>query len=165
MNIAIRTPKPIARRRRRSQVRQAAPKALLFVAGAAVAAFGAWFDKRRRRMARDRAASAVRHGADAAARKADHASGVAKGAAHSVRPQPDRDYDDTTLARKVETEIFRPADAPKGSVNVSVHQGVVELRGTVPRDDQATQLVSAAEKVAGVKEVRSLLQTAGGGGR
>ena len=38
-----------------------------------------------------------------------------------------------TLARKVESEIFRAADAPKGAVSVNAENGVVFLRGEVDK--------------------------------
>src|SRR3954464_9929170 len=37
--------------------------------------------------------------------------------------------DDTTLARKVETEIFRDDSVPKGDTNINSEFGVVFLRG------------------------------------
>src|SRR5213592_43789 len=48
--------------------------------------------------------------------------------------------DDATLKAKVETELFRPADAPKGSVSVSVANGVVQLRGTAKTPEQIRSL-------------------------
>lgn len=70
-------------------------------------------------------------------------------------------YDDVTLARKVESEIFRDAGAPKGSVDVNAENGVVFLRGQVDREDQIETLASAARSVDGVKAVESLLHTPG----
>ena len=85
------------------------------------------------------------------------AAGKAKGAVTSVKS---KDYDDVTLARKVESEIFRPADVPKGSISVNVNDGVVELRGEIPDQKQIDELGESAKKVDGVKDVRNLLQTA-----
>jgi osmotically-inducible protein OsmY len=84
------------------------------------------------------------------------AAGKAKGAVASVKP---KEYDDVTLARKVETEIFRPANVPKGSISVNVNDGVVELRGEIPDQQQIDELGTAARKVDGVKDVRNLLHT------
>ena len=84
------------------------------------------------------------------------AAGKAKGAVSSVGT---KDYDDVTLARKVESELFRPADAPKGSVSVNVNDGVVELRGELPNQAQIDELGSNAKKIDGVKDVRNLLHT------
>lgn len=75
--------------------------------------------------------------------------------------RPDRQYDEVTLARKVETEIFRPAGAPKGTVDVNVHEDVVELRGVVARAELIRELEDAAAAVEGVGRVENLLHTPG----
>jgi len=89
-------------------------------------------------------------------------AGRAQGAVQSVGGG--KDYDDVTLARKVETELFRPADAPKGAISVNVNDGVVELRGELPDQEQIDELGKTARKVSGVKDVRNLLHTATNGG-
>src|SRR5829696_21642 len=86
------------------------------------------------------------------------AAGKAKGAVASVKSN---DYDDVTLARKVESELFRPADVPKGSISVNVNDGVVELRGELTDQKQIDELGDNAKKIDGVKDVRNLLHTAG----
>jgi len=70
-----------------------------------------------------------------------------------AKPQPD----DVTLARKVETEIFRDADVPKGKINVNAENGKVVLRGEVESPEMIEDLVSKARKVQGVQDVESLL--------
>ncbi len=69
--------------------------------------------------------------------------------------------DDATLAAKVETEIFRPADAPKGAVNVDVANGVVFLRGQLEDQTWIDKLGFDAAKVDGVKGVENLLHKPG----
>ena len=71
------------------------------------------------------------------------------------KPQPD----DVTLARKVETEIFRDADVPKGKINVNAENGKVVLRGEVDSAELIDDLVEKARSVQGVQEVESLLHT------
>src|SRR4051812_10861234 len=93
----------------------------------------------RRNQLRDQAVSKARSGASSAASTATHAAAKAKGAAATAAPSVPGshkidDVDDVTLARKVESEIFRDADAPKGQVSVDVQAGVVYLRGTVADD-------------------------------
>jgi hypothetical protein len=63
-----------------------------------------------------------------------------------------RDYDDVTLARRVESAIFRPAElhALKGSVSVNVSDDVVELRGQVPSPEMIEAFGRAAEAVRGL---------------
>ena len=87
--------------------------------------------------------------------------GRAKGAVSSVGRG--RDYDDVTLARKVESELFRPADVPKGSISVNVNDGVVELRGELADQEQIDELGTSAKKIDGVKDVRNLLSTSNSG--
>src|SRR4051795_10481158 len=89
------------------------------------------------------------------------AVGKVKGAASSVTGGTN--YDDATLAHKVETELFRPADAPKGQVSVNVNDGVVELRGELPDQQQIDELGANAKKVDGVRDVRNLLHTGSNG--
>ncbi|MDQ3609204.1 MAG: BON domain-containing protein [Actinomycetota bacterium] len=67
------------------------------------------------------------------------------------------DMDDVTLAHKVETELFRGADAPKGSVNVNVVDGVVQLRGQVKRPADVKALEARARAVPEVRDVDNLL--------
>jgi hypothetical protein len=90
------------------------------------------------------------------------AAGKVKGAASSATGTPD--YDDVTLARKVESEIFRPADVPKGAISVNVNDGVVELRGEIEDQKQIEALGASARNVDGVKDVRNLLHTASSNG-
>jgi len=69
--------------------------------------------------------------------------------------------DDVTLARKVESEIFRDADVPKGAVDVNAEHGKVVLRGEVDSTELIEELVDKARGVQGVEEVESLLHTPG----
>jgi len=84
-----------------------------------------------------------------------------RGKAKSTFASSPASYDDVTLARKVESEIFRDADAPKGDVLVNAEQGVVFLRGQVKNPDQIKELEKAAQSVDGVKGVETLLHTPG----
>jgi osmotically-inducible protein OsmY len=114
-------------------------------AGAAGLAAGYFLDpdagKRRRHGARDRALGMIRREADRTRSEAG--------------PAPN----DQALADRVKSEIFQPEDAPKGSVNVNVENGVVYLRGEVKRPDQIRKLVEQAGEVDGVAAVESLLHT------
>lgn len=151
-------------RARRRRSRQGISGFILFGAGAATAWLATYLDKRRQRIARDRVAAAGRDVAGTADRKAQYAAGIAKGAVHAATSPLRRDrreYDDVTLARKVETELFRPADAPKGSVSVNVQHGIVELRGQVKRPEDIKALGDATAAIEGVKGVNNLLHTAG----
>ena len=80
-----------------------------------------------------------------------------RASALTARSAPKPGMDDQTLKNKVETEIFRAADAPKGSVDVSVVDGVVELRGEVKRPEIKKALEADARGIPEVREVRNLL--------
>jgi osmotically-inducible protein OsmY len=69
--------------------------------------------------------------------------------------------DDVTLARKVETEIFRDAEVPKGQINVNAENGVVVLRGEVEEPELIRDLEEKTRNVQGVQEVENLLHTPG----
>ena len=119
--------------------------------------------RRRRHELRDQAVSTARTGAGQAATTASYAAGKAKGAVAGVTPTGTRidDVDDVTLARKVETEIFRDPQAPKGEVSIDVQAGVVYLRGSVTDESWITRLADGAQKVDGVKGVKNLLHQPG----
>ena len=133
----------------------------LLIGAAAGAAATHFLDPRRRGQIRDQAVSKVQSGAGQAASTASHAAAKAKGAVASATPSSTPDLDDVSLARKVETEIFRAADAPKGDVSVDVQRGVAHLRGEVADEQWITRLGEEAEKVDGVKGVENLLHRPG----
>ncbi len=139
-----------------------------FLFGAAAGAVAAHFLDPDRGAARRSAVagattSAARSGASTAQSQARHATGKAKGAASAVTPSPTRleDADDVTLARKVETEIFRAPDAPKGDVSVDVQGGIAHLRGEVADEEWADRLAAEARHVDGIKGVENLLHEPG----
>jgi osmotically-inducible protein OsmY len=94
-----------------------------------------------------------------------HAANKAKGAVATATPSMPghklTDPDDVTLARKVETEIFRAADAPKGQVSVDVQAGVAYLRGAVADEAWIARFADEAKKVDGIKGVNNLLHQPG----
>ena len=69
--------------------------------------------------------------------------------------------DDATLAAKVETEILRGAEVPKGQINVDAENGKVVLRGEVEKPELISDLEQRTRKVQGVREVENLLHTPG----
>jgi osmotically-inducible protein OsmY len=135
--------------------------ALGLAAGAAAMHFLGGRD--RRNAIRDQAMSKASSAASAMQTQASHVANQAKGAAKSVTPSGTRleDPDDVTLARKVETEIFRAADAPKGNVSVEVQAGVATLRGEVEEQAWVERLGDEAGHVEGIQGVQNLLHTPG----
>jgi hypothetical protein len=75
-----------------------------------------------------------------------------------ARPKPEpKPLDDVTIARKVETIIFRDIDVDKGKVDVNVAERVVWLRGEVASQDLITELEARATGVTEVRRVENLL--------
>jgi osmotically-inducible protein OsmY len=137
-----------------------------FVAGAAVGGVAAYLldSNSGARRCEELAAAARRrkHDVEGAAKGAQAtAQGVVAKAQHAAGGGESAPPDDITLARKVETEIFRPADAPKGQVNVQALDGVVELRGQVDAPQVIEDLEQRTRRVTGVRDVRNLLHLPG----
>jgi osmotically-inducible protein OsmY len=133
--------------------------------GAAVAYF---FDpdsgRRRRAITRDRVPAFLRRGSRRVEQLGRTASAEAYGAAQKVKhrqEEPKTQPDDVTLARKVETEIFRGADVPKGQINVNAENGVVVLRGEVGQPELIRDLEEKTRQVQGVRDVENLLHVPG----
>jgi osmotically-inducible protein OsmY len=84
------------------------------------------------------------------------ATGKAK-AITNRNPQAKAGMDDNTLKGKVETELFRDAEIPKGQINVHVFDGVVELRGEIKRPEVKADLEKKALAIPEVREVSNLL--------
>lgn len=134
---------------------------------AAFAAAGAWLydpvsGRRRRAHLRDRTAGFFRRLVRRSGRLGRHVAsdtqGLAQRATHREQPKV---LDDATLKNKVETEIFRAADSPKGRVSVNAQHGVVQLRGEVDSPELIDDLVQKVRSIHGVREVENLLHLAG----
>jgi osmotically-inducible protein OsmY len=141
---------------------------ITFLFGVGIGAAAAHFldpqsGRRRRQEMREQAVSKAQATAGQAVSTAHYAAGKAKGATSTVTPGGTglEEPDDVTLARKVETEIFRAPDAPKGDVSVDVQRGVAHLRGEVADEQWITRLGQEAEKVEGIKGVENLLHRPG----
>jgi osmotically-inducible protein OsmY len=141
-------------------------KMLITIVGTGAAAYFLDPDsgKRRRSLAQDRIAAFFRQRARAAEQAkraaASYAEGYKERAKAKVRgEQPPGD--DITLKNKIETELFREPDAPKGSVNVDVVDGIVTLRGQVDRPEQMNELEAKARMITGTRDVKNLLHTPG----
>jgi hypothetical protein len=73
------------------------------------------------------------------------------------KPQPD----DVTLARQVESELFRDEHVPKGQINVNAENGKIYLRGQVEQPELIRDLEERARSVHGVSDVENLLHLPG----
>ena len=139
------------------------PRARRFRLLALGAALSYFFDpengKRRRKVTADRLAALMRrHGGRLMKGTGSQAHALKQKATH-LREEPKPQPDDVTLVRKVETEIFRDADVPKGKINVNAENGKIVLRGEVDSAEMIDDLVSKAGKVQGVQDVENLLHT------
>jgi osmotically-inducible protein OsmY len=67
--------------------------------------------------------------------------------------------DDATLAHKVETELFRDPDVPKGKININAENGKVVLRGEVDQPELIADLEERTRNIHGVHTVENLLHT------
>jgi hypothetical protein len=76
----------------------------------------------------------------------------------STRPRP---ADDLTLRDRVESEVFRNPDLPKGRINFDVESAVVTIRGQVDNAYQIANVEKAVLKVPGVAGVENLLHVVG----
>jgi osmotically-inducible protein OsmY len=140
----------------------------VFALGGVLGALLAYFfdpqnGTRRRHVTVDRTRAFFRAGGRQASRAgrgvAADAYGLSQKAQH-LKEEP-KDFDDTTLADKIRSEVFRDPDVPKGQINVNVQDGVVQLRGEVPRAELIDELVAQTRKVQGVRDVENLLHLPG----
>ena len=128
--------------------------------GAAIGAAAAWFlDPDRGGDRRTQALGYARKGKEQAAQAGESFSQTV-GSDDERAPAGER-LNDPALQAKVESEIFRPDDAPKGDVSVNVEDGVVYLRGALDDPSAIESLRESASKVDGVRRVESLLHKPG----
>jgi osmotically-inducible protein OsmY len=138
--------------------------ALIGVGAALTYFFDPQQGRRRRAMAKDRVAGFFRQRARKAEQVGRAASAQAEGLVekakhHQEEPKPQPD--DVTLARKVESEIFRDPEVPKGQINVNAENGKVYLRGEVGQPELIRDLEERARSVQGVQDVENLLHLPG----
>ena len=131
------------------------------------ASLGLLFDprngKRRRRMLRDRPLALARHGERRAERVVHLGAIKTRALAARTRHLAKRpkSYDDATLVDKVESEVFRFREIPKGKLNVEAVNGVISFRGQVERPEIIAEIIKKTGKVAGVRAVENLMHLPG----
>jgi len=116
---------------------------------------------RRRAAVRDRIFSSAKNKAESIGQTVSAEAQAAKDKAADLTQEDKPQADDVTLARKVETEIFRDSDIPKGRINVDAENGKVVLRGEVEEPELIKDLEKRTKKVQGVQEVENLLHVPG----
>jgi BON domain len=121
--------------------------------------------RRRRHTARDRALSRLRRGERRAAMRArraeSHALGIARRTVNAARRRDREPLDDVTLARKVESELYRRSGVPKGRISINAEEGVVFLRGVIDRQEDLERIADAAREIGGVRAVENLIHLPG----
>jgi hypothetical protein len=146
------------------------PLAIAAACGMTAGALLAYFldpkaGRRRRHTARDRATSRLRRGerrAAARARRArSHTVGIARRTLNAARPRHHEPFDDVTLARKVESELYRRARVPKGRISINAEDGFVFLRGVMDRQDDIERVELATRQIEGVRDVENLIHLPG----
>jgi hypothetical protein len=134
------------------------------VAGAALAYFiDPDHGRRRRNIARDRALALMRRASWRVSRWGRWTVGAVYGVGQEMAHAPDirEALDDATLARKIESEVFRDRSIAKGGINVNVEEGVVVLRGLVDRPDDILRIEAAVRRIPDVLDVQNLLHLPG----
>jgi hypothetical protein len=121
-------------------------------------------DRGRARRAKlgDRLAGAVRRGQTQltrlSGRLASQGYGTSQRITHIWSGPP---VDEVALKQRVESEIFRDPQVPKGDINLDVRGGVVVIRGQVKRPEQIEVLERDVRRVPGVTRVENLLHVEG----
>jgi hypothetical protein len=146
------------------------PIAAAAACGMTVGALLAYFldpkaGRRRRHTARDRGTSRLRRGERRAATRArrarSHAFGIARRTLNAARPRHREPLDDITLARKVESELYRRVRVPKGHISINAEDGLVFLRGVMDRQDDIERVELATRQIEGVLDVENLIHLPG----
>jgi hypothetical protein len=119
--------------------------------------------RRRRHELRARTGAFFRRGGRRAERFSRYTAAQANALTQRTkhRREQSKDLDDATLTDKIETRIFRPADVPKGQINVNVQEGLVQLRGEVPTPEMIRDLEAQVRDIHGVRDVENLLHLPG----
>ena len=120
--------------------------------------------KRRRTALRDRTGGGTRHTARRVASVGRRAAATVYGMTQKVthlRPAEFSVPNDPDLVARVESEIFRDPEIPKGSLNINAYDGKIIVRGQVEDAGQMRNIERAIRRVRGVREVENLLHLPG----
>ena len=137
-------------------------RTVVYAGGAAAAAY--FFDpergRARRTTARDQLGAKLRRAERSAEARLRYAEGRAEGVLHSVSATPaGPPADDRVLADRIRSELGDRF--PHETVELTVVDGTVELRGEVGDEAAMALLVAEIRRVPGVTRVESLLHTTG----
>jgi len=116
--------------------------------------------KRRRNIARDRLMATMRQTGSQLEDRARYAASTAQGwqqKATQMGKEAAYDLNDSDLAHKVESELFRDPNISKGNININAERGTVVLRGQVEREDEINAIERKVRDIPGVASVENLL--------
>jgi len=132
-----------------------------FVIGVGTAYF---FDprlgRRRRSVARDKGAKAMRQLTRTLGGKARFSAGKARGyyaRSRHVVARPATESADTIVEQRIRSDALRDVGVSTRDVEIGVEDGVVTLTGEVVGDKRASDLVARIGKVPGVENVAAML--------
>ena len=132
-----------------------------FVIGVGTAYF---FDprlgRRRRSVARDRGAKAMRQMTRTVGKKARFSAGKARGyyaRSRHVVARPPTESADAIVEQRIRSDALRDVGVSTRDVEIGVEDGVVTLTGEVVGDKRASDLVARIGKVPGVENVAAML--------
>lgn len=118
--------------------------------------------KARRALLVDWTTARLRRGARQANQLGRYTANMATGKMVSLRSGQARPTaDDQTLRDRVESEVFRDQEIPKGKINFDVNSGIVTIRGSVDNAFQIATIEKAVFNVPGVAGVENLLHVSG----
>lgn len=114
---------------------------------------------RRRNMAIDQLGGLIRNSTGKSQSAAQYVAGQAYGVVQKTIPHPhdNPNPDDQTLRDRVESEVLRNPKWKQSDVIFNVVNGVVELRGELPRPQDIDELINRVKSVTDVKGVNSYL--------
>ena len=124
--------------------------------------------RRRRNVARDRGAKAVRQLTRTVGKKARFSAGRARGLyarGRAIAVRPTVNGDDAVVEQRIRSEALRDVGIPASDIEVAVEDGVVSLTGSVPGDKPASDLVARVQRVPGVEDVAAMLRVVKEDGR
>lgn len=117
---------------------------------------------RRRHLAMEKAGRLTRQLGRLARRKTMYAGSRVAGIVREKSMPPDNPFpDDTTLKDRVESELFRHREIPKGRIDINVVDGIVELRGEVDSMGAVFWIEDRVRQIDGAQRVHNYLHVRG----
>ena len=120
--------------------------------------------RRRRNMTRDQIVSSFRRGFRTLSRTGRGAGAETYGITQRLQHLQPENWsvpNDVTLAERVQSELFRDPDVPKGRININAEAGIIVLRGELDHPEQIRAIAHTVSRMPGVRGVHNLLHLPG----